>query len=66
MKEDKRDKVKVDLRNSKVMLGQRDNSNPYIYIEYDYAKQEALRISYDTEDAFNKWLEIIQLNRKSD
>jgi hypothetical protein len=65
-KDDKKEKMRFDLRHSKVMLGQRDNQSPYIYIKSEQLKDEAIRISFESELEFNKWLEVIQLNRKSD
>ena len=48
------------------MLGQRENQDPYIFIQEDQTKQEAVRISFDSEKEFNKWLEVVQHNRKTD
>mgnify|MGYP000967704446 CR=1 FL=1 len=57
---DRTNKVKIDLRKAKVMLGQRENSAPYIYIQEDPLKAEAIRVSFDAEAEFNKWLEVVQ------
>ena len=48
------------------MLGQRDNSDPYIYIQQDPLKAEAIRVSFDAESDFNRWLEVVQQGRKTD
>ena len=55
-KGDKTYKVQIDLRKAKVMLGQRENSAPYIYIQQDPLKAEAIRVSFDSEEEFNQWL----------
>ena len=54
------------MRKAKVMLGQRENSAPYIYIQEDPLKAEAIRVSFDSETEFNKWLEVVQQSRKTD
>lgn len=51
---------------AKVMLGQKENSAPYIYIQKDPFKNEAIRITFDSEPQFNKWLEVVQYARKTD
>ena len=48
------------------MLGSRDNNAPYIYIQKDPLKAEAIRVSFDSENEFNKWLEVVQQGRKTD
>ena len=48
------------------MLGQRENSAPYIYIQEDPLKAEAIRVCFDSETEFNKWLEVVQQGRKTD
>ena len=47
------------------MLGQSENSAPYIYIQKDPFKPEAIRLAFDSEGQFNAWLEAIQLGRKT-
>ena len=63
---DKNTKVRIDMRKAKVMLGQRENSAPYIYIQEDPLKAEAIRVSFDSETEFNRWLEVVQQSRKTD
>ena len=66
---DKKDKVRIDLRKAKVMLGQRDQSTnlvPYIYIQENPLKPEAIRISFDSEPELNRWLQVVQQSRKTD
>ena len=46
------------------MLGQTDNSAPYIYIQADPFKPEAIRLSFDSELIFNQWLQAVQKGRK--
>jgi hypothetical protein len=51
-KTDRADKARIDLRNAKIMLGQRDpasNLAPYIYIQENPLKPEAVRISFEDE-----------------
>ena len=48
------------------MLGSRDNNAPYIYIQKDPLRAEAIRVSFDSENEFNKWLEVVQQGRKTD
>ena len=47
-------KYSADLRTSKVMLGQRDNKSPYIYICAEPLKSnaEAIRIGFDKDQEF--------------
>ena len=63
---DKNPKFTIDMKKAKVMLGQKDNSMPYIYIQPNPLKSEAVRVSFDTEREFNKWLETVQWARKSE
>jgi hypothetical protein len=63
---DKKDKARIDLRSAKVLLGQSENSAPYIYIQKDPFKPEAIRLAFSSEDAFNKWLEAVQIGRKTE
>jgi len=63
---EKKEKHPIDLRTAKVMIGQRDNTDAYIYIQQETNSAEAIRISFADEREFNKWLEVIQQNRKSD
>ena len=46
------------------MLGRTDNSAPYIYIQADPFKPEAIRLSFDSEQVFNNWLKVVQIGRK--
>ena len=51
------------------MLGQRDQSTnlvPYIYIQENPLKPEAIRISFDSEPELNRWLQVVQQSRKTD
>lgn len=48
------------------MLGQRDNQKPYIYVKSLVTADEPIRMSFDTESVFNKWLEVVQMNKKTD
>ena len=50
------------------MLGQRDqqtNLAPYIYIQENPLKPEAIRISFDSEAELNRWLQVVQQSRKT-
>ena len=48
------------------MLGQKDDMSPYIYIQKDPFKAEAIRITFDNDTEFNKWLDVVQVSRKSE
>jgi hypothetical protein len=63
---DKKVKTTIDLRTAKVMLGQSENSAPYIYICKDPFKPEAIRIAFDNAETFNLWLEVVQKGRKTE
>lgn len=63
---DKKFKAKIDLRQAKVMLGQKEDMSPYIYIQKDPFKAEAIRITFDNDVEFNRWLDVVQTSRKSD
>mmetsp|Transcript_10021 Transcript_10021/g.16836 ORF Transcript_10021/g.16836 Transcript_10021/m.16836 type:complete len:515 (-) Transcript_10021:1034-2578(-) len=63
---DQRDKARIDMRKAKVLLGQRENSAPYIFIQENPLKPEAIRISFDSEAEFNRWLQAVQISRKTD
>ena len=56
---EKKVKTTIDLRTAKVMLGQSENSAPYIYIQKDPFRPEAIRIAFDTADTFNLWLDTV-------
>jgi len=47
------------MRGCKVMLGQRDNQQQYIYIKDERQLDQAIRISFESESEFNKWLEVV-------
>ena len=43
-----------------------NNSSPYLYIQPNPLQPEAIRVTFDTEDDFNKWVEAVQIGRKTD
>ena len=52
-------KMQFDLRKAKVMLGQNEDNKPYMYFLPDPDGNLAIRICFEEETTFNKWLEVV-------
>ena len=65
---DKNEKVRFDLRTAKVMLSPAgdDRKQSMIYIQPDPLKPDAIRVIFDSEILFGKWLLVIRENSKND
>lgn len=65
-KTDKKAKRTIDLTTAKVLLGQiGENTEPYIYIQKDPFKAEAIRVKLSSFETFSQWLDVINQAKKS-